>query len=179
MKRPSTTPNAGLVFSLLILACLVTMAAQSPQTIPGNPAFQAPLYPAPTNLKVLPKELTGQQVHDLMENWKTGLGMDCAACHAEDKEKVDAEGRPVLNFASDAKPQKAVARAMYTMTEEINSRYIAKIDSSGVTVNCGTCHRGHMGPDPFEAQANHDQSRTQNNPGATAAQSTPSEANIQ
>jgi hypothetical protein len=163
MKRPSTPPNAGLVFSLLILACLVTMAAQAPQTIPGNPAFQAPLYPAPTNLKVLPKELTGQQVHDLMENWKTGLGMDCAACHAEDKEKVDAEGRPVLNFASDAKPQKAVARAMYTMTEEINSRYIAKIDS----------------PDPFEAQANHDQSRTQNNPGATAAQSTPSEANIQ
>ena len=68
-----------------------------------------------------------------MEKWKTGLGMDCAACHAEDKQKVDADGRPLLNFASDAKAQKAVARLMYTMTEEINAKYIRQDRYIGFT----------------------------------------------
>jgi hypothetical protein len=44
---------------------------------------------------------------------------------------------------------KVVARAMYTMTEEVNARYLAKIDSSGMPLTCGTCHRGHLGPEPF------------------------------
>src|ERR1035438_1383658 len=100
MKRPSTSLNAGLVVPPLILACLITMAAQAPQTSPGGSAPRVNSYPSPTNLKVLPKDLTGQQVHDLMERWKAGLGMDCAACHAEDKEKVDADGRPLLDFSS-------------------------------------------------------------------------------
>jgi cytochrome c2 len=154
MKRSATAFNAGLVFPLLILACLIIMAAQIPQTGSGGAASQTASLPAPTNLKVLPQDLSGQQVQDLMEKWKAGLGMDCAACHAEDREKVDAEGRPLLNFASDAKPQKSVARVMFTMTEEINTRYIAKIDGSGVPVTCGTCHRGHMGPDPFVVPTN-------------------------
>ena len=149
MKRSSTSLNAGLVFPLLILACLIALAAQAPQTPSVNPTPQASSYPAPTNLKVLPRDLTGQQIRDLMERWKVDLGMDCAACHAEDKEKVDTGGQPLLDFASDGKPQKAVARVMFTMTEEINRKYIARIDTSGVPVTCGTCHRGHLGPVPF------------------------------
>jgi len=47
---------------------------------------------------------------------------------------------------------KSVARIMYTMTDEINTRYIARIDGSGVPVTCGTCHRGKMGPEPFANQ---------------------------
>jgi len=35
---------------------------------------------------------------------------------------------------------------MYTMTEDINQRYIARIDGSGMPVTCGTCHHGHVGP---------------------------------
>jgi len=38
---------------------------------------------------------------------------------------------------------------MYTMTEEINQKFIAKVDGLGVPVTCGTCHRGHAGPEPF------------------------------
>jgi len=37
------------------------------------------------------------------------------------------------------------------MVEEINANYISKIDSSGEPVTCGTCHRGHLGPEPFAA----------------------------
>ena len=32
---------------------------------------------------------------------------------------------------------------------EINANYISKIDGSGAPVTCGTCHRGHFGPEPF------------------------------
>ena len=47
-------------------------------------------------------------------------------------------------------PTGTVSPTLYgLMTEEINQKYIAKIDGSGVPVNCGTCHRGHMGPEPF------------------------------
>jgi cytochrome c553 len=89
-----------------------------------------------------------------MEQWETGLGMSCSACHAEDKERVDQDGKPILNFASDSKPEKAAARLMYTMTEEINEKYIAKIDASGMPVTCGTCHRGRLGPEPFAGAPN-------------------------
>jgi hypothetical protein len=37
------------------------------------------------------------------------------------------------------------------MTEEINANFVARIDSSGAPVTCGTCHRGHLGPEPFSA----------------------------
>jgi len=47
-------------------------------------AASPPAYPAPTNLKVLPKNLTGQQVHDIMKQWNGELGVRCGACHAED-----------------------------------------------------------------------------------------------
>ncbi len=47
---------------------------------------------------------------------------------------------------------KAVARLMYTMTEEINSKYIATVNGSGMPVTCGTCHRGAVSPELFSLQ---------------------------
>jgi len=38
---------------------------------------------------------------------------------------------------------------MYTMTEDINKNYVSKVPSSEAPVTCGTCHRGHLGPEPF------------------------------
>ena len=96
------------------------------------PPPEARGYPAPTNLKVLPKELTGQQVHAIMEQWSAALGAHCNACHAEERGSVGPNGRPRLNFADDSKEMKvARRRAMYTMTEKINTKTLAKIDSSG------------------------------------------------
>jgi hypothetical protein len=43
---------------------------------------------------------------------------------------------------------KEIARLMYTMTEEINSGFSAKIDNSGMPVTCGTCHQGRISPEP-------------------------------
>jgi len=133
----------------------VALAPQGGQSTAVSPApLPQRVYPAPTNLKVLPKDLTGQQVHDVMKQWAGSLGVECDSCHAEDRENVGPDGRPHLKFADDSKPMKAVARTMYTMTEEINSNYVSRIESSGDPVTCGTCHRGHLGPEPFVIPSN-------------------------
>jgi hypothetical protein len=84
MKQPLLSANAGLVFLILVVVCFVTMAAQAPRAA-GDGASRTELFPPPKNLQVLPKDMTCKQVHDLMEQWKMGLGMSCAGCHAEDK----------------------------------------------------------------------------------------------
>src|SRR5277367_2848744 len=98
------------------------------------PATQAPapppphIHPAPTNLQVLPKNLTGEQVHEIMEGWEGMLGTSCKTCHVEDKKNLAPNGRPRLNFADDSKDEKKTARIMFKMMEDINANYIAKID---------------------------------------------------
>jgi hypothetical protein len=98
---------------------------------------------------VLPKNLTGDQVHEIMETWEAYLGVHCSTCHAADPKNIGPNGRPRLNYADDSKPEKATARLMYKMTEDINVNYVSKVPSSEVPVTCGTCHRGHFGPEPF------------------------------
>src|ERR1019366_8934381 len=104
------------------------MVAQAPQTAPAAPGNAPPppphTFPAPTNLKVLPKDLTGKQVHDIMEKWEGSLGVHCDACHAKDLNNIGPNGRPRLNYSDDSKPQKNVARTMVTMVEGINKNYI-------------------------------------------------------
>ncbi len=140
---------SGMAVLLTALIVAVATGAQAPEKAEANPPSQQRVYPAPTNLKVLPKNLTRQQVHQIMEQWKSSLGIDCNSCHAEDRERVGPNNRPLLDFTADSKPMKGVARTMYIMTEEINTKYVASIDSSGAPVTCGTCHRGHLGPEPF------------------------------
>jgi len=109
-------------------------------------------HPAPTNLKVLPKDMTGDQVHDLMHDWEAELGVTCKTCHAANPKDIGPNGRPRLNYADDSREEKRTARLMYQMLDTINGNYIAKIDSSGLPVTCGTCHQGHLSPEPYSAE---------------------------
>jgi len=151
LKRSSLTLPTAAVAMLTAAVFAATSIAQAPQGPPpaGGPPQQQFKHPAPTNLKVLPKDLTGEQVHDIMEKWEGSLGAHCNTCHTEDPKNIGPNGRPRLDFADDSKPEKATARQMFLMTEEINKNYVSKIDSSGAPVTCGTCHRGHLGPEPF------------------------------
>jgi hypothetical protein len=136
---------------LSLAAIAATSPAQSPVP-PQSPAGEAPphrTFPPPTNLQVLPKDLTAEQVHDIMHKWEGDLGTECSTCHAADPKNIGPNGRPRLNFADDSKKEKATARTMYKMVEEINTQYVGKIDSSGMPVTCGTCHRGKLSPDPY------------------------------
>ncbi len=143
--------------ALLVAAfCAAATSAQAPQAAPAQQTA-AGVPPAPTNLKVLPKELTGEQVHKIMEGWAAALGTHCNTCHVADPTKIGPNGRPQLNFPDDTKPEKSTARLMYKMVQDINGNYISMVDNSGASVACGTCHRGHISPEPFVAPPdNHD-----------------------
>jgi hypothetical protein len=126
------------------LAAATSAFAQSPAPPPGGGGQRRPA-PAPTNLKVLPKDTTGEQIHAIMHNFAGELGVECNYCHAKD----DATGR--LNFASDANPIKDRARVMMKMTHAINADYLTQLTDPkpGNGVNCGTCHRGMAKPAVF------------------------------
>ena len=95
---------AAAVVTVSVLA--VNMVAQGPERLPIEVNAGPGSLPAPTNLKVLPKEITGQQVHDLMEQWRAALGVHCDSCHAEDRENTSPDGGVLLKFADDSKPMK-------------------------------------------------------------------------
>lgn len=150
LSSPSYTALlAAMVFVVFALSAVAqTPAAQQPPA--GAPAaHEHENHPAPTNLKVLPKTMTGEQVHDLMHKWEASLGAECSTCHAADPNNIGRNGKPRLNYADDSKPEKNTARLMYKMVEEINANYIDKVENSGVPVACGTCHRGHLDPPIF------------------------------
>jgi Photosynthetic reaction centre cytochrome C subunit len=120
--------------------------------------------PPPKNLQVLPKNLTADQVHEIMHGWEAALGTNCSHCHAADPNKIGPNGRPRLDFALDTKPEKSTARLMYKMVQDINSNYISMVEKPGAEnaeksptpVTCGTCHRGHVTPEPFVAPPDED-----------------------
>lgn len=95
------------------------------------------------NLKVLPANITEEQLDSVMDHFKAALGVKCSFCHAMDPDT--SKGRH-LDFASDAKPEKEVARNMMRMTAYLNANYFNPEHSTQTdtlkTVMCFTCHRG-------------------------------------
>ena len=144
----------------VLAATMAVSSAQAPQpqqTTPPAPEHEHERQmPTPKNLQVLPKDLTGEQVHAIMHKWEAQLGANCSTCHAADPNNIAPNGRPRLDFASDAKAEKRTARLMYKMTENINSNYVSMVENSGQPVTCGTCHRGHVTPEPFVPPPDHD-----------------------
>jgi hypothetical protein len=140
------TRSLRLLAALTISAATVAFA-QVPATTPG--ATPAPQQrrpaPPPTNLKVLPSNLTGQQVREIMHGYEQQLGVECEYCHAQNP----ATGRN--DFPSDAKPMKDRARVMIKMTADINAVYLIQLADPKPEnpVSCGTCHRGAAKPALF------------------------------
>ncbi|WPU96623.1 c-type cytochrome [Mucilaginibacter sabulilitoris] len=98
------------------------------------------------NLKVLPKNISNDNLHKVMEEWEHSLGVHCNFCHVRNEETKK------MDWANDTKPEKAMARDMYKMMNKINQKYFhAKKDSLGMImpagVNCNTCHRGTAHPE--------------------------------
>lgn len=135
------------VATALLSMTPVLRAAQSPESTPAH------AVPMPQNLKVLPKDLSVHQVREIMEDWTDATGADCSTCHVRNPKDIGPNGRPRFNYADDTKQEKRTARVMYAMTESINSDFVAKVPNSGVPVSCGTCHRGHLSPVPYDSSA--------------------------
>jgi len=98
------------------------------------------------NLKVLPPDIASARLQRIMvDEFNDGLGVGCGFCHAEEK------GSHKLDYASDAKPEKSIAREMMRMTLKINKKFFQVhrpgIGDSLMIVNCSSCHHGQPRPD--------------------------------
>jgi len=147
---PSAATAAGVLFAALAAIALAQSPATSGSPAAGAPSAQKSANRQPTNLQVLPKDTTGQQLREIMAQWNSELGVQCNTCHSEDTKNLNSNGKPRLLCAVDTKAEKTTARTMYKLTETINQS-VGKIGSTGTQVTCGTCHRGHLTPEAFVA----------------------------
>ncbi|MFQ5629344.1 MAG: c-type cytochrome [bacterium] len=101
-----------------------------------------------TNLQVLAKDISKQELTGHMRNFAIGLGVRCQFCH------VGEAGQPLstFDFASDEKKTKKTARIMMQMVQNINGDHLEKISgrTRSIQVNCVTCHHGQSKPRMLE-----------------------------
>lgn len=125
-----------LVVALVSLFILAGIAATKPA---DEPHYK--------NLKVLPKNISKQDLDKVMDGFKAALGVKCSFCHAPSKDT--AQKWP--DFASDEKPEKNIARSMMKMTGKINKKFFKdNKNEQGQTVpaiTCMTCHHGKEHPE--------------------------------
>jgi hypothetical protein len=95
------------------------------------------------NLKVLPPDISHDELIATMRGWSRALGVHCDHCHVQ----IPAEPKPEMDFPSDAKPEKQVARTMVKMVRRINDDYVSKVNEHGTVVGCYMCHHGHVTPE--------------------------------
>lgn len=127
ITRISVAALVALAAALVLMAHQLAppAGAQIPQTF--------------KNLKVLPEDIPRRALIDQMREVAGGLGVRCNYCHVGGNPET-LEG---VDFASDEKETKRVARAMMRMTKEINGRLLRETgrDSAKLyTVKCVTCH---------------------------------------
>src|SRR5258708_19254257 len=100
---------------IAVICCLlglmvIGMAAVRPQDDP-KPKVKH-------NFKVLPKDISHDDLEKIMDGWKAALGVKCNFCHAPSADSSSHR----LDFASDAKPEKDIALHMYKLTGKINKK---------------------------------------------------------
>ncbi|NNF25988.1 MAG: c-type cytochrome [Gemmatimonadetes bacterium] len=120
--------------------------------------------PAPTagqesngyeNLQALPADITRDDLGDTMLGFLRALGLPrragegCLHCHVG---SLDVP-RSQWEWSSDEKPNKATARRMIRMVQDINREHLAGLDHRdwpALQVGCVTCHAGRLDPRPIE-----------------------------
>ena len=125
-----------IVTGVLLAVVIISVAAIEP--FPEKNEFK--------NLKVLPKDISSKDLQKIMvDEFQDGLGVGCNYCHAQEK------GSLHLDYASDEKPEKEIARSMMLMTMDINKKYFGVehplIGDSLLTISCNSCHHGTPHPD--------------------------------
>jgi cytochrome c553 len=92
------------------------------------------------NLKVLSKNISHEELENVMRGFKTALGVKCGFCHVPQKDNPQK-----LDFVSDDNEHKEAARDMMRMTARINKKYFKGNDATKA-VTCYTCHHGNEEP---------------------------------
>ncbi len=95
------------------------------------------------NLKILPKDITKDQLDKIMDSFTEGLGVNCEFCH------VRNDNTDKMEFNLDTKESKNKARIMLQMTMDINKKYLSQLSQftdNIEQVSCITCHHGNKEP---------------------------------
>lgn len=97
------------------------------------------------NLKILPKNITKEEMDSVMHHFSLSLGVRCNFCHMRN------DSTRTWDFASDENKHKLVARDMMKMTDKINDKFFdvtgGKKDlHARLMVTCYTCHHGSTEP---------------------------------
>lgn len=98
-----------------------------------------------TNLQVLPKDISRNELVGLMRGFSLSLGVRCVHCHVGPA-NGSLQG---ADFASDDKDTKWTARTMLKMVTAINEEHLKPIGGE-ITVTCFTCHHGANRPERLE-----------------------------
>jgi hypothetical protein len=126
---------ASLILFLAAAMFGVSVASAEPERTYAVPPYK--------NLHVLPKNMSRANLLSTMKSFSLSLGVPCTYCHVgADKQPLSA-----MDFASDKKANKAIARDMLRLTNRLNRRDLPAI--GGLTeprVTCYTCHRGSKEP---------------------------------
>ena len=142
-----------LPLALLILGCTTATTPSAPATTATATASQF------KNLQVFPRDIPRDDLIAAMRVFTRSLGVRCNHCHVV----TATEPKEVLDFASDAKEAKKVARVMLRMTTELNATWLQRVEMAeghpaeavNVTpqqavsgrIGCWTCHRGKTEPE--------------------------------
>ena len=122
--------------TVLFAAVIATGISAAVLAQGGQGGQTAPLQ----NLQVLPKDMTRQQVTQLMRSFTAALGVECSHCHVGTQQER----------AKDDNPKKGIARKMIQMTTAINNDLLKGVGDpapAGTSkVTCFTCHRGAIKP---------------------------------
>jgi len=117
--------------------------------VPWGGGAQAQFPETFENLKVLPKDTSREQLSKVMRGFSTALAVRCVYCHVGE----DNPGLKGIDFKSDEKETKRVARAMMKMEAAINADYIGPLGRTNPTrVECETCHHGLARPRTLQAE---------------------------
>jgi|tagenome__1003787_1003787.scaffolds.fasta_scaffold19751296_1 hypothetical protein len=138
---------------LLLIIAVIGFSVSAVSQAPPSGGLHIP--DSFTNLKVLPKDISKDDLVGSMKMFARSLGVRCEHCHQFPPPPAQPD------FASDQKPEKDVARLMMRMTATINGDYVSKVKlpdepEPAKQANCWTCHRGHVkpetGPPPVPAK---------------------------
>ena len=140
---------------ILTLAAIVTFIA-------GSLAFITADEPKYKNLKILKKNISKKELDSVMHFFATSLGQRCTFCHVRD------EAAKSMDFASDANPNKGVARFMMRMNAKLNKKYFKNAEKNPddqdrgnlQAVTCYTCHHGESFPLVKPKPVRNDSTRT-------------------
>lgn len=133
---------------MALFRCVIVLVALTCLVIVGSPVL-AQIPDTFTNLEVLPRDIKKPELVGVMRTFSFALGVRCTHCHVGE----NAADLSTVDFASDAKDTKKIAREMMKMSSEVNAilaKSIGSMRPEALQVRCVTCHHGLARPETLE-----------------------------